>query len=127
MWFLELYKLCINSSSTELRRGVGQPEDRGGEDESSAPRPEQRRFAAQEKPRLSQQDLPSALQWIPDGCGGADRSCQESAGLAGQVDTLSLTHTHLNSEQLLSFVIVFQIICQAYSYTVVSIQTSEAS
>lgn len=50
---------------TELRCGVGQPEDSGGEDESGAPQPEQRRVAAQEEPRLPQQDLPSALQRIP--------------------------------------------------------------
>lgn len=76
----------FSSLSTELRRGVGQPEGSGGEDESGAPQPERRRVAAQEEPRLPQQDLPSALQRIPDGRGRADRSRQESAGLAGQVD-----------------------------------------
>lgn len=47
---------------TELRCGKGQPEDSGGEDESSAPQPEQRSVAAQEEPRLPQQNLSSALQ-----------------------------------------------------------------
>jgi len=69
----------------ELRRGVGQPEDSGGEDEDGAPQPEQRRVAAQEESHLPQQKLPPALQRIPDRRRGADRSRQESAGLAGQV------------------------------------------
>lgn len=78
----------------ELRSGVGQPEDSGGQDEGSAPRFEQRCVAAQEEPLLSQQELPSTLQRIPDGRGRADRSRQESVGLAGQVDASTLcTHS----------------------------------
>lgn len=77
----------FNLFSTELRCGERPPEDVGGEDESGAPQPEQRRVSAQEEPRLPQQNLPSALQRVPDRRGGADRSRQESAGLAGQVHT----------------------------------------
>lgn len=88
----------------ELWSGVGQPEDSGGEDEVSAPQSEQRCVAAQEEPRLSQQKLPSTLQRVPDRRGRADRSCQESVSLAGQVDTNILITYYSHTSILYTYV-----------------------
>lgn len=73
------------SPPIELRRGVGLPEDAGGENEGGSSQPERRRDAAQEEPGLPEQELPSALQPVLERRGGADRRRQEPAGLAGPV------------------------------------------
>lgn len=76
------------SLKTELWCGVGQPEDSGGDDEDSTSEPDQRRVTAQEESCLPTQKLPSALQSVPHCCDAVDWSCQEAAGVAGQVNHL---------------------------------------
>lgn len=72
--------------STELWCGGRQLEGGGGEDEDCSPPSKHRRVPAQEQPRLPPLPAPpAALKPVPDCRGGADRSRQESAGMARQV------------------------------------------